>query len=183
VTVQALRSRAANRELIDTIIAQVDGSLRHVRCTASARLLREGVSMTHLYVLWQLEEHGELAMHRMADLLGVSMSNLTGLIDRMEERTLVERVRVADDRRVVRLRPTARGLEVARTIEVLRGDLIEAVLTRLDDRQLERLAQTVADIRGALLAEPPIVGAETDCVPFPADGQGLGPRTDKETPH
>jgi DNA-binding MarR family transcriptional regulator len=141
--------------------------------------------MTHLYVLWQLEEHGESAMSRLADLLGVSVSNLTGLVDRMEERGLVERLRPADDRRIVRIRPTTHGLEVARTIEVLRADLVEAVIARLDDGQLERLARTVADIRGVLVAEPALLdaGDGADCEPLTADGSGPGTRTDKESTH
>lgn len=128
--------------------------MRHLRCAAAERLVRQGISMTHLHVLWQLEEHGELGMSRIADLIGVSMSNATGLIDRMEERGLVERVRLTEDRRVVHVRPTAHGLEVLREIEVLRGDLMETVLSRLDDEQLARVARAIGDIRTVLLAEP-----------------------------
>ena len=43
-------------------------------------------------------------MSRLAELLDVSLSNATGIVDRMEERGLVERVRVPDDRRVVLVR-------------------------------------------------------------------------------
>lgn len=164
-------SAEATRALVGAIIAQVETSLRHVRCAASERLIRQGVSMIHLHVLWQLDEHGELTMSRIAELVGVSLSNATGLIDRMEERGLVERARLTDDRRVVHVRPTARGLEVARTIEVLRADLIEAVLARLDDDQLARAAQTVADLRAALFAGPhPLVIAATDCGPVVRSG-------------
>jgi DNA-binding MarR family transcriptional regulator len=132
--------------------------------------------MTHLRVLWQLEEHGELGMSGLSDLLGVSMSNATGLVDRMEERGLIERVRPTDDRRAVHVRPTARGIELAHTIEVLRGDLMEEVLGRLDDEQLERLARSVEDIRSVVLAEPLDVAAA--CAPpahDPPDAERLDP--------
>ena len=42
-----------------------------------------------------------MPMSRLAEMLDVSLSNATGLIDRMEERGFVERIRVPDDRRVV----------------------------------------------------------------------------------
>jgi DNA-binding MarR family transcriptional regulator len=154
VATPSARARTADRRLIDAIVAQVESSMRHLRCAAAERLVRQGISMTHLHVLWQLEEHGELGMSRIADLIGVSMSNATGLIDRMEERGLVERVRLTEDRRVVHVRPTAHGLEVLREIEVLRGDLMETVLSRLDDEQLARVARAIGDIRTVLLAEP-----------------------------
>jgi DNA-binding MarR family transcriptional regulator len=158
----SIGSRSDDRELIERIVAQVEATLRHLRCAASDRLVREGVSMVHLRALWLLEEHGELAMSGLGDLLGVSMSNATGIVDRMEERGLVERVRVTDDRRVVHVRPTPRGVELARTIEVLRGDLMERVLGRLDDVQIARVARVVEDIRAAVFASPLVVDPMQD---------------------
>src|SRR5512142_918671 len=142
------------RTLVVGIIAQVELALRHIRCARSEQLVRTGVSMTHLHVIWQLEDHGGiLPMGRLADLLGVSMSNATGLIDRMEERGLVERVRPPDDRRVVHVRPTPAGLESARAFELLKTDTVERVLDRLDEAQLNRLVGAIDDIRLALDAE------------------------------
>ena len=40
-------------------------------------------------------------MSRLADVAGVSLSNATGLVDRMEERGYIERTRVPEDRRIV----------------------------------------------------------------------------------
>jgi DNA-binding MarR family transcriptional regulator len=161
--------RTATRELIDGIIAQFGSSMRHVRCASAERLVRQGVSMTHLHVLWQLQEHGELGMSRVADLIGVSMSNATGLIDRMEERGLVDRVRLTDDRRAVHVRPTAHGLDILREMDVVRSDLVAAVLGRLDDEQLGRLARSITDIRDALQAEQSAAGASpTTCDHEPA---------------
>ncbi len=168
-----------DRELIARIIAQVEASLRHLRCAASERLVREGVSMTQLHVLWLFEEHGELGMTRLADLLDVSLSNATGLVDRMAERGLVERLRLTDDRRVVHVRPTARGIELGRTLELLKRDLMEAVLEQLDEQQLIRVAQAVDDIRAIILAEP--VSASTEARSQTPPAATADPDTDKET--
>ena len=53
-------------------------------------------------------------MSRLADMLDVSMSAATGLVDRIEERGYVERIRVPSDRRVVLARITAGRTAVAR---------------------------------------------------------------------
>ena len=71
--------------------------------------------MTHLHVMWRLEEPGELTMSRLAEFLDVSLSNATGLVDRIEERGLVERSRVPDDRRVVLVRLTGGRAQRAST--------------------------------------------------------------------
>lgn len=132
--------------LVRSIIADYQSYTRHFRCVTAERLGKQGVSMAHLHVLWLLTEHGDLPMGRLAELLDVSLSNATGLVDRMAERSLVERVRVPDDRRLVLVRPTAPGVEVVEAMEVFRRDLFEQVLERLDGEQLERLHQAVLDL-------------------------------------
>ena len=59
-------------------------------------------------------------MSRLADQLGVAFSNLTGIIGRMEERGIVERVHDADDRRVVLAQLTPFGREVVQKVEATR---------------------------------------------------------------
>lgn len=152
-------STTAHDALVRGVVAQVESSLHHLRCAAVERLVRLGVTMTHLQILSHLEDHGEIGMGRIADLIGVSMSNASGLIDRMEERGLVERVRLTDDRRVVHVRTTPLGLEMLNESEILRADLMTRILDRLDDQQLKRLARTVDDLRAALQAEPAVTGA------------------------
>jgi DNA-binding MarR family transcriptional regulator len=123
------------------------------RCAGTGRLVKAGVSMTHMHVMWLLQHHGELPMSRMAELLDVSFSNATGIVDRMEERGLVERVRVADDRRVVLVRIAAGGMAALEEIEALKQDRLQAILGHLDGAQLKRLAAALDDIRGAVFEE------------------------------
>jgi DNA-binding MarR family transcriptional regulator len=92
-------------------------------------------------------------MNRLADLLDVSFSNATGLVDRMEERGLVERVRVPDDRRVVIVRPSAEGSRIREEIEALKEDRMRSLLTRLNPEQLERVLGAIGDLRGAVVDE------------------------------
>jgi DNA-binding MarR family transcriptional regulator len=152
------RPVSADRDVIERIISGFRSGLLELRCISSERMVRGGVSMTHFHVMSMLERHGEMTMSRLAEMLDVSFSNATGLVDRMEERGLVERVRVADDRRVVMVRITGRGRELLTEVEVLRSDILGRVLEHLDDAQLERVARSMEDVRGALaavLAEDP----------------------------
>jgi DNA-binding MarR family transcriptional regulator len=139
--------------LRDRIVADLHRTISALRCAGTGRLVRAGVSMTHLHVLWMLQHHGDMPMSRIADLLDVSLSSATGIIDRMEERGLVERVRVPDDRRLVLVRPAADGLRALDDVETVKHDRLRAVLGRLDARQLERLARSFDDVAAALVAE------------------------------
>jgi DNA-binding MarR family transcriptional regulator len=132
---------------VDGIIARFRLAYRELRCIGSERMLRQGLSMGHLHALTLLERHGEMPMSGLADVLDASLSNTTGLVDRMEERGLVERHRVPDDRRVVMVRVTDRGREALAEADILKEDIVRSILESLDRPQLERLSASLDDIR------------------------------------
>ena len=125
------------------------------------RMRHAGVSHTHFHILSMLDRHGEMPMSRLAEMLDVSLSNASGVIDRLEERGLVERIRVPDDRRVVLVRATDLGRRTMTEIEVLKEEMLQNVIDRLDGGQLERLALALGDVRSAAaeaLADDPQLG-------------------------
>jgi DNA-binding MarR family transcriptional regulator len=149
--VQQARTGALDRaQLTEDMIAQLRIVLRELKCIGSQRLLRRGVSMSNLHVLSMLERHGPMTMSGIADAVDVSLSNATGLVDRMEERGLVGRERDADDRRVVRVTLTATGRAVLADIEVFQADVLGRILGELDERELGRLTRTLDDLREAV---------------------------------
>jgi DNA-binding MarR family transcriptional regulator len=133
-----------------TIIADVKASLGELKCIGSERLVRLGISMTQLHVMHLLERHGELPMSRLAEMLDVSMSAATGLVDRVEERGFVERIRVPEDRRVVLARITDAGRQMLDDVELVRAELIEQVLDGLREDQIAGVASAMASIRVAI---------------------------------
>lgn len=136
----------------DRIIADFRGAMAELRCIGSEKLVRVGVSMTQLHVMSMLERHGDISMSRLAEMIDVSLSSATGLVDRMEERGYLERLRVPDDRRVVLVRISETGRKLLDEIEVLRTEMLRTVLDRMDPDQLDGLARATADLRGALAA-------------------------------
>jgi len=134
---------------IDTIIADFHDTLFAFKCATSERLLRLGVSMAQLNILYILRRSGEMPMSRLAEVLNVSLSNATGLIDRMEERGFIERTRVPEDRRIVLIRLTADGQRVLEDQDAMSEELLRRVLDRLDPHQLGVVAQATADLKAA----------------------------------
>jgi DNA-binding MarR family transcriptional regulator len=133
-----------------SIIDDFRASMAELKCVGSERMVRLGISMAQLHVMHLLEGHGELAMSRLADMLDVSLSAATGLVDRVEERGFVERIRVPADRRVVLVRITPAGRQMLEDVEILRTALIEKVLDQLDETQLAGVATAMADLRMAV---------------------------------
>jgi MarR family transcriptional regulator, organic hydroperoxide resistance regulator len=121
-----------------------------MKCAMSDRLVRLGISMAQLNILHTLQRTGEMPMSRLADVLNVSVSNATGLVDRMEERGLIERRRVPEDRRVVLVRITADGGRILEENDALTDDMMREVLSDLDPTQLQVIARAVAQFRSSL---------------------------------
>lgn len=167
-TVRPDQARRTDDARIKAIAAGVHDMIAGFRCAGTGRLVKAGVSMTHMHVMWLLQHHGDLPMSRMAELLDVSLSNATGIVDRMAERGLVERVRVPDDRRVVLVRMAAEGLRALDEIEAIKLDRLQAILARLDVDQLDRVTVALADVQAAINAElGPDCGSDHDHVHYP----------------
>lgn len=152
-TIDATETDPGDATPAERIVAGVHDMIAGFRCAGTGRLVRSGVSMTHLHVMWLLEHHGAMPMNRLAELLDVSFSNATGIVDRMAERGLVERVRVPDDRRLVLVRLTPKGIESLEETEALKQNRLRSILAHLDDEQVARLAASIDDLRGAIAAE------------------------------
>ena len=132
------------------VIDDLRASFGELKCIGSERLVRQGISMTQLHVLNLLDRHGEMAMSRLADMLDVSMSAASGLVDRIEERGYVERIRVPSDRRVVIARVTDVGRKLIDDVDSVQTEVLSRILDRLDEAQLTRLAAAMGDLRTAV---------------------------------
>jgi DNA-binding MarR family transcriptional regulator len=147
-----LRDDPKRTELSATIIAQFRTALRELRCMGGDRMRKAEISSTNFHILSMLDQHGEMAMGRLADKLDVSLSNASGLIDRLEDRGFVERIRVPDDRRIVIVRATDLGRSTLVELEVLKDGMVQSLLDQLDTGQLERVGLALEDIRTAASA-------------------------------
>jgi DNA-binding MarR family transcriptional regulator len=152
----------------DRIIADFRVTMTQLKCAMSERLLRLGVSMAQVNILYTLQRSGEMPMSRLADVLNVSLSNATGLIDRLEERGYLERTRVPQDRRVVLVSLTAAGAQMLEEQDAMTDGLLRTVLARLKPRQLSTVAQATSDLRAAVEATTaPILDRHPTSTPAP----------------
>jgi DNA-binding MarR family transcriptional regulator len=103
--------------------------------------------------MYTLQRSGEMPMSRLAEVLHVSLSNATGLIDRIEERGFVERTRVPEDRRVVMIRVTDAGRRMLEEVDAISSDLLRSVFGRIGRSQLAGVGRAIAELRRALEAE------------------------------
>jgi DNA-binding MarR family transcriptional regulator len=150
------KAARARQDVISELIGEMTSWTPRDRMTAFRSWLKGSLSLIHLHVLSSLEADGPLPMSRLADTLDVSVASATGIVSRMEERSLVERQHDREDRRVVLVVPTETGIAVFRTMAEQRRERLAALLERLTDAELEALLiglRAVRTAREALYAE------------------------------
>lgn len=122
--------------MVTEAVAELDAFIRHQRRRIATTQGRSTMSMTHLHVLVILDAEGAVPMSRVAETLLCSFPNATGIVDRMEERGYVERLRDERDRRLVLVRVTAEGRAALGRLETMRQQHLRALLqTMAADQQ------------------------------------------------
>jgi len=150
MTETVVPTRAVGQDPATNIIADFQATMTQLKCASSEKLVRLGVSMAQMHIMFTLRRSGEMTMSRLADVLNVSLSNATGLIDRLEERGYIERDSVATDRRIVLVRVTTAGELMLEEVDALSDALLRSVLDRLPASQLKGVAHAISALREAV---------------------------------
>jgi DNA-binding MarR family transcriptional regulator len=107
------------------------------------------LSLVHLHVLTVLDIEGPVPMRALAESLDVSQASATGIVDRMEQRGLVERSRNDEDRRVVRVALTVAGRQMVEGVAAERRERLGRILEDLSDDELEGFLRGTRALRRA----------------------------------
>jgi DNA-binding MarR family transcriptional regulator len=86
------------------------------RAKMVGRILELGLTPPQAFALRRLDPERPVPMSELAAWLACDASNVTGLVDRLEARGLVERRSVEHDRRVKALAVTPAGVEMRRRL-------------------------------------------------------------------
>ncbi len=113
-------------EAVGYLLARAKSGISNL---VSQRTMKElGITSTQASILFMIgsgrcQLAAELARH-----YGIDASAVTRLVDRLEKRKLLCRVRSSEDRRAVRLELTAQGYEIATRIPSMFCDVVDKAL-------------------------------------------------------
>jgi DNA-binding MarR family transcriptional regulator len=115
-----------------------------------------GLSRARVRPLWLVHQHGPQTQRQLAEALGVSARNVTGLVDALVETGFVTREPHPTDRRATLVNLTTHGRRVADGMAAGRVAYAEALFEGMSDRRFAALATGL----DALLARLPEVLAQ-----------------------
>lgn len=132
---EAQSSRPEIDSIVETIIYLYTESRRLTKGMA-----REvGLTGPQLTVIKLLETFEDLSLSSLSERIRAQNSTVTGIIDRMEREGLVRRERSTTDRRVVHIKLSEKGQELARQVQVEPMEIFRSALLGLSPGDLKDL--------------------------------------------
>jgi len=124
-------------ELIIKEIALLVRRLVKVISHDSQKVSRQfGLTGPQSVVLRNLLNNGAMSSADLSRIAYVTPSNITGIIDRLENKGLAERIRLKDDRRVALITLTQSGRELSK---ILPDPIEERFISRIDNMDTEHI--------------------------------------------
>ncbi len=129
-----------------TAIDEIERSIMQISWLAQRQFMqlldeeRFRLTLPQFYTLLHLDQRAEaLNMSDLADATHQSAASLTGVVDRLREKQLVERIRDERDRRQVLVAVTTQGRELLSEIKQARREQMQMALNHLDEAEVQLL--------------------------------------------
>lgn len=97
------------------------------------------LTVTQAFALTILVDDGQKRASELAKLLSITTGGLTGLIEKLVTKGLVDRIRDEADRRVVYIAITESGQNVFKEVQQDRLQLMDGLFGVLDDKEIDTL--------------------------------------------
>jgi DNA-binding MarR family transcriptional regulator len=119
-------------------------------------LLKEqmGDDLTHdqHYMLRYIKSSGQCTSSELAEAFEVNKSAITAIITRLTEKGFIQRTRDQNDRRVVYLTLTEKGLNLFNQTEDKVHCLVESFIKQFDDKEIQEFIQTYEKLEKVMIS-------------------------------
>ncbi|KUO48798.1 MAG: hypothetical protein APF76_18125 [Desulfitibacter sp. BRH_c19] len=110
-----------------------------------------GLTTPQIMVIATISKHGSLKISEISEVLSLSNSTISGIVDRLEDQGFVERKRNNEDRRVVRVSLTKKAHQIMHTTfhETIEQNLDEK-LNKAEKGQVEAIISGLETLKRLL---------------------------------
>ncbi|MBN9502645.1 MAG: hypothetical protein BGO01_02210 [Armatimonadetes bacterium 55-13] len=121
-------------------------SAEALHAEVSRGLASEGLTASQFSALKVLRLRGPLAQRDIANYLVKTGGNITVVVDNLEHRNLVVRIRDTEDRRIVFVKLTPEGEQIFDRVYGPHLDRIRGVMSALSDKSLNQLTELLEEL-------------------------------------
>lgn len=126
--------------------------VRRLHSELAAQMV-SGVTGSQFFVLKKIDNKGRLTVSEVADELGVSLSAITALVDRLVKAGLAVRSRDEQDRRLVWIEATDEGKEILGKCTESRRKVAMKYFGKLPESDIEKLIEIYEKVLSIMRAE------------------------------
>jgi DNA-binding MarR family transcriptional regulator len=119
---------------------------RSMKRALESRLSEHNVTASQYVALAQLGDEDGISLSQLGERLYFDNPTITGVVDRMERDGLVERRRVADDRRVINVFLTQKGRKLLAAIEDVASEINEKAMDEITEAESEQFLRLLDSI-------------------------------------
>ena len=128
--------------MIRSSFGKISNNYRSLHRDAERAVNPTGLSLAELRILYMLNESGPLPIRKLTDGILITHGAMTGLIDGLEYKGFVERIRSKYDRRIITIKNTSKGEMILENPRSLHEQYVEKKfesLSKEEISQFERL--------------------------------------------
>lgn len=133
-------------DLLLELVVTLDGDM-------DRRLAADGLTPSRAAVLWRVRREGPATQRVLAEALGVSARNVTGLVDGLEAAGLVSREPHPSDRRATLVTLTPDGTGIVEKLEAEQREFAAILFDGMPRARFDGLVDGLDDVLGRLRAE------------------------------
>jgi len=137
-------------ERLGTLMPEV---MRGFTKRETSNLMKSKITLAQYFVLDHLLKAGERKMKDIAGFLGVSTAAATGIVDRIVKYGYIQRVFDPADRRIIRIKLTAKGADVVKEINTNKKKRVMEVFGKLAEAERQQYLTILTRINDILRQE------------------------------
>ncbi|MEJ2244934.1 MAG: GNAT family N-acetyltransferase [Acidobacteriota bacterium] len=141
------------QEILDHVLVSLRRIVRSIDLYSKKLVQSHRLTIPQVVLLREIQRHERLALGELARLASLSNATVTGIIDRLESRELVRRVRSASDRRQVFVEILPNGANVLQTMFPLLQENFVRKLQELEKWEQAQILSSLERIASLMNAE------------------------------
>lgn len=121
--------------------------IRDINSKMNQKIMEElkttGLTVPQITVIKLIAHHKELTVTELSERMSVTKATMSGILDRLENMDIIERVRSEEDKRMVYVKFSAEGFKMALQIKEIMNNCFKNIFKGIEEERLEGIEKTI----------------------------------------
>lgn len=128
--------------------------IRDVNSKMNQKIMEElkttGLTVPQITVIKLIAHHKELTVTELSERMSITKATMSGILDRLENMNIIERVRSKDDKRMVYVKFSAEGVKMALQIKERMNNCFKNIFKGIEEERLEGIEKQLISLTGMI---------------------------------